>query len=194
MFKSNNLIASFAMLFLISSCGSENDSTAPDENKRGSGNGVPTEPAPEPKKKPKPSANNDDQTNTNNNPDTATTPDTPEPIFDAKGTYTSENKSFTLKLDWLKKPGVSELEHLRITFANRDRTLPEKVEAVKFLPFMTIHGHPGATRRQTVTSENQDNTYIVQGFSFTMSGPWDLIVTATINGKQDKLVIPVEVP
>lgn len=70
--------------------------------------------------------------------------------------------------------------------------LPTSLTVQEIFPYMKVHGH-GAPDDQ-ITFKIEGNTVTVSKIAFTMSGPWELHVKATVNGQSEELEIPVVVP
>jgi hypothetical protein len=115
-------------------------------------------------------------------------------LFTAGQSIQSKNKKFQMKILWLDGPTVGEPSTVEILIGDKERKAPTTVEELEFLPFMTIHGHPGALRRMEIEQDDELlYKYKATGFYLTMSGPWDLIVNATVNGNRDEAVYSFDV-
>lgn len=79
-----------------------------------------------------------------------------------------------------------------IEITTPDGQVPTSLTVQDIFPYMKIHGH-GAPDDQ-ITFKIEGNTVTVSKIAFTMSGPWELHVKATVNGQSEELEIPVEVP
>ncbi len=101
-------------------------------------------------------------------------------------------------LEWRTGPEVSgdSLDQIRnscvIEISTNKGTNPESLSVQRVFPYMKIHGH-GAPDKQVVFSV-ADNRVIVDKIAFTMSGPWELHVDATVDGQREKVEIPIVVP
>lgn len=113
-------------------------------------------------------------------------------VFDEESSTLSKNKHFSISIEWLKGPtvGFSKTNAALVTVANGERQLPSSVTDFTFLPYMTVHGHPGALKKMKVVKyEGLENVYHAYDWYFTMPGQWDLTVTAVVDGKADEAVI-----
>lgn len=109
------------------------------------------------------------------------------------GATFSKNSVFQVKLDWETGPVNEDPSAVRISIYDTDGKFSDNITGFSFLPFMTVHGHPGSTKMMTLETESP-GIYIVRDFYFTMAGSWDLIIKASIGGTDDEVVIGVEVP
>jgi hypothetical protein len=73
-----------------------------------------------------------------------------------------------------------------------DGQLPTSLSVQDIFPYMKVHGHGAPDDQITFTIEG--NKITVSKIAFTMSGPWELHVKATVNGQTEELEIPVVVP
>jgi hypothetical protein len=120
---------------------------------------------------------------------------TAEKIFLADEGVEADNGAFSVKAEWVAGPSATEENRLKLVFATRERSLPSSTKIEKFLPWMTVHGHGAPMRSIKVTANKEhENVFLVEGLYLIMSGPWDLFITAQINGKPGKATVKVEVP
>lgn len=120
-------------------------------------------------------------------------PQVSEPGTPVDGAIFSKNRTFQVKLDWITGPINEDPSSVKVSLFNLDGAPAEDAANFSFLPFMTVHGHPGSTKMMSVETE-KPGVYKVQDFYFTMAGPWDLIIKATIGGAADEAVIGVDIP
>ena len=111
----------------------------------------------------------------------------------------AKGKFFHAKiLRWTTGPEVSgdSLDTINnacvIEITTLEGQLPTNLSVQDVFPYMKVHGH-GAPDDQ-ITFKIEGNTVTVSKIAFTMSGPWELHVKATVNGQSEELEIPVEVP
>lgn len=81
-----------------------------------------------------------------------------------------------------------------IFFKPDGRTPADRVKLLKFEPWMTIHGH-GTYMDEQEFQNDAELKYLVhvRHVMFTMPGPWDLRVTAEVDGAVDTQIISVTV-
>lgn len=109
------------------------------------------------------------------------------------GGYTSENNSFVVKLSFEQGPAVSSENIAQLDLATVDGKPFETLTDVEVKPWMAVHGHGAPMSKLKVTALST-TSFKVTGLYFTMSGPWQLIVTAIANGKKDSAKVSIEVP
>ena len=112
---------------------------------------------------------------------------------DAEGIL-SKAGHFVVKLEW---PGGAKAEQYiqaRLAFATASRVRPDSVTGIVFDPQMPSMGHGTATEDQVITAVGDSVwDFKVDGVYFIMDGPWEINVTAVVNGQLDTAAIPVEV-
>lgn len=117
-----------------------------------------------------------------------------EGLFDESSAFYSAHRIFSAAITWEDGPKVGYCQ-IKLILGNPNRLAPESIELVKFEPFMTVHGHGGSLRKMTTTKvDGEPSSYRIAMFYLTMSGPWDLNITAQVDGQEDTLVIPIKVP
>lgn len=100
-------------------------------------------------------------------------------------------------VQWQRGPQVSEdispesLSKCEIEITTLDGQVPAALSVETAYPYMKIHGH-GAPSGQ-ITRTLQGNRLTVDNIMFTMSGPWELRVKASVNGQTEELELPVVV-
>lgn len=98
---------------------------------------------------------------------------------------------------WEQGPRVSEGDFDRNAFVmeivDEHGALPASFSLGDVVPFMKIHGH-GVPRAFAPKLSVDGNRVRVTELGFIMAGPWQIVVSATVNGRSGKLEIPVEVP
>jgi hypothetical protein len=102
--------------------------------------------------------------------------------------------AFSVRLLWLDGPNVSRNSTLRLSFFAPGGEPATTVADVSVRLWMTTMVHGGGDAQQkTHWVEGVASDVVVDNFSFTMGGPWDVHVKATVNGQADEAVIPVTV-
>tara|TARA_B100000902_G_scaffold354722_1_gene367096 strand:+ start:154 stop:591 length:438 start_codon:yes stop_codon:yes gene_type:complete len=103
-----------------------------------------------------------------------------------------QNQIFKVQAQWLEGPFVGQASKVDVQIFELDDSLPESVEDFDFLPYMEIHGHPGSTRKMRIESTSEKNRFLVSGFTLIMPGPWELWVTAVVNGNKGRVSLSFE--
>ena len=97
---------------------------------------------------------------------------------------------------WSAGPSVTLGEAGRnafeITLAREDGTAPDSVFVAEVFPYMKVHGH-GSPRAYQPVVVVVGSVVNVTRLGFVMEGPWEVVVRATVDGRQDTVEIPVEV-
>jgi hypothetical protein len=115
-------------------------------------------------------------------------------IADHIGTV-STNNNFMAHLKWTTEIKAENLVSAQLTFAKLNRTAPESVKELVFDPQMPSMGHGTSVADQVLTPEVGKNYIVnVEGIYFIMGGPWEIIVTADVDGVKDTVTFPVQVP
>lgn len=108
-------------------------------------------------------------------------------------------EKYNYDLEWLLGPnvGADQSNSLRLNFVPRNQNEQKNknqdlmVQFFDLSIFMKIHGHGGLDRHQYI--ENEENSFLVGGFHFTMNGPWELNIKTVIDGVSYFFEIPVSV-
>jgi|GEM_PF-588330 len=114
---------------------------------------------------------------------------------DAEGVM-SKAGHFVVKLDWPDGAKAEQYIKARLAFATADRFRPETVTDIVFDPQMPSMGHGTATEDQVISAVGDGRPaweFQVDGVYFIMDGPWEINVTAVVNGLMDTAAIPVDV-
>ncbi len=112
---------------------------------------------------------------------------------DAEGIL-SKGGHFVVKLTWPEGAKAEQYIKARLAFATAARFRPETVSGIVFDPQMPSMGHGTATEDQVVSAVGESVwDFQVDGVYFIMGGPWEINVTAVVNGQLDTAAIPVEV-
>jgi hypothetical protein len=110
----------------------------------------------------------------------------------------STNALFRAQIvSWQKGPQVTKSDdtrnELQVKILGPNGADPEKVEVLNLFPYMKVHGH-GVPKSFEPKWEVQGNVIQVKQLGFIMSGPWEVNIKARVNGVEDTIEIPVEVP
>lgn len=112
---------------------------------------------------------------------------------EAKGRYFSARITRWAVGPEVSGDSISEINNsCEIEITTPSGGIPESTSIQAVFPFMKVHGH-GAPDEQ-ITTSLQGNKLTVSKIAFTMSGPWELHIQATVDGKYEELEIPVVVP
>ncbi len=103
----------------------------------------------------------------------------------------SKDRQFAVKAEWIDGPRVGYCK-VRIRVMNPELTEYVEAEDFDFLPYMSIHGHPGAIKKMKVNKEALGQ-YYAEDFYLTMTGPWELFIDVKIAGKSDRATVEFEV-
>jgi len=99
--------------------------------------------------------------------------------------------------EWQSGPQVTQNESTRnafsIEFATKTGHKPTSLDSIQVTPFMKIHGH-GVPRAYLPVWNVEDHLVHITQLGFIMAGPWQIIVRARVNGIEDSIEIPIEVP
>lgn len=107
----------------------------------------------------------------------------------------SEQAAFRLAVEWLEGPAISETNRCRLVFFDKQGQAAHTVSGVKLKQWMKSMNHGAATIDLELSHEaERADAVLVSGLYFSMGGPWELLVSATVNGTTDKIEYAVEVP
>lgn len=115
------------------------------------------------------------------------------------GTHLTESKNgkFILNVTWIEGPygatGAYPEEYYskaKMEFLRFDKKQPVSVEVLKVHPWMKIHGH--GTDVVPKVNKIEANIFELSDVYFTMLGPWELNVTAKVDGYEDTIEVKVE--
>jgi hypothetical protein len=110
----------------------------------------------------------------------------------------SRNALFRAQIvSWQKGPQVTKSDETRNEFQVKvlspNGADPEKFEVLDLFPYMKVHGH-GVPKSYAPKWEVQGSVIQVKQLGFVMSGPWEVNIKVRVNGAEDTIEIPVEVP
>jgi len=122
--------------------------------------------------------------------------------FVSCGSNNTEEKEpkFAVLSEWKAGPSVAQSTPLEdyiyskveITLLTKDKKAPKSVELIQVKPWMKIHGHGSPSTPKV--REIYANVFEVSNIHFNMSGPWELQVSAIVDGVRDTVEVNVEVP
>jgi hypothetical protein len=116
------------------------------------------------------------------------------PVFGENEGVLSRAGHFAVKIEWPAGAKAEEYIKARLTFATGARLKPASVTGIVFDPQMPSMGHGTVTDDQVLTSVGDSGyEFQVAGVYFIMGGPWEIDVTAIVNGQMDTAAVPVEV-
>ncbi|MEI8026684.1 MAG: hypothetical protein WCI18_10080 [Pseudomonadota bacterium] len=123
--------------------------------------------------------------------DNKTSPDSAvEAIF-----YTSQNQTYKAKLVFDGK--IKSVESLTADFIMEPNNgaILDSVSLESFKPTMPSMGHGTDTSNLAFEPSTQIKDRVkVKGIWFNMGGPWEISISAKLNGVSDQVTIKVEVP
>ena len=107
----------------------------------------------------------------------------------------SANGKFIAHLKWTSEIKAEDFVSVQLTFAKLNRTAPNSVKDLVFDPQMPSMGHGTSVLDQVFKPEDGKH-YVIngEGIYFIMGGPWEIIVTAIVDGVKDTVTFPVQVP
>lgn len=111
-----------------------------------------------------------------------------------EGSVFSKTKAYVVKVETSAALVPEAFQTIQLHFTDANGVAAESVSDVTLKPWMTIHNHGTATKKLKLTPvEGKPDVIEVTNLWFTMGGPWDLLITATVNGTADDAILPVEV-
>jgi hypothetical protein len=109
--------------------------------------------------------------------------------------HTSDESKFSAQIEWLVGPVANEFSTARVNFNLSDGAVIRSIDAVVFDPQMPSMGHGTETEYQKIEPvAGEPGSIIVEGIYFIMGGPWEILLTASVNGQMDRVRLPVDVP
>jgi hypothetical protein len=121
--------------------------------------------------------------------------DKPETILKEGEGQVSKGGKFIVKLEWLSDAKAERFVKARLTFATPQRTKASSVSAIIFDPQMVSMGHGTSVKDQVISAEaNSKHILTVDKVYFIMGGPWEIRVTAEVDGAIDTATINVDIP
>jgi hypothetical protein len=121
-----------------------------------------------------------------------------------EGATWSDGQGFQIVPTWVEGPAANAWSTLRLAvFDPRGEAAPA-VEITEVKPWMSVHGHGAPVKKMTVARDTAEplssaptHVWLVDKLFFTMSGDWELLVTATVAGatpESQVAELKVEVP
>lgn len=107
----------------------------------------------------------------------------------------SDNKSFSTKIEWVEPLKAETYLSAEIKFKTADNSAITSLSVTKFDPTMPSMGHGTSTDAQVIGEASANDKQVkISGVWFNMSGAWEIAITASVNGKNDTVKIPIMVP
>ncbi len=107
----------------------------------------------------------------------------------------SKNGTFFLKMDWTTGPKSAATSAATLSFYDANHHQAISVDSVAVVPWMTTMGHGTAMKDQKIVPvAGQVGHFTIDGIYLIMGGPWDIRVTATVNGSVDTATVAVTAP
>ncbi len=108
--------------------------------------------------------------------------------------FQSSNALFNVQETWLQGPSSISENTLLLKFQDAQGNPIQGVKVLKVSPWMKIHGHgaPEGGIRFAAT-ETLGSEWKVEGLEFTMTGPWELRVEASVGEVTDFVEVTVDV-
>lgn len=105
----------------------------------------------------------------------------------------SQAKVFGIKWTWVGEPKAEVPAHASLTFATPDGAPPASVAEIVIDPWMPSMGHGTYTDDQTIAPvPGMPGAYLVDGLYFIMGGPWEIRVSAVVNGVKDGVTVKAD--
>ena len=106
----------------------------------------------------------------------------------------SSNKIFGIKWTWDSKPRAETPASAVFQVVTPEGGTPESVTDIGIDPWMPSMGHGTFKDDQKITQvTSSPSTYRIDGLYFIMGGPWEIRVSATVNGSKDQAGIKVDI-
>lgn len=106
----------------------------------------------------------------------------------------SARSTFGLNWSWISPVKSENLLEAEFTLVPPTGQSLTSIESLKIEPWMPSMGHGTSTREQKISPvDGQVGKYKVSGIYFIMAGPWEIRLTATVNGSPDKASLKVQV-
>lgn len=106
----------------------------------------------------------------------------------------SARSTFGLTWSWVSPVKSEQLLEAEFTIVPPTGQSLSSVENLKIEPWMPSMGHGTSTRDQKISPvDGQLGKFKVSGIYFIMAGPWEIRLTATVNGTPDKAFLKVQV-
>ena len=105
-------------------------------------------------------------------------------------TRVSSSGIFTVTIDsWMKPLKLGRMHAWQAEIKSSDGK-PVIGASIKIGGGMPIHNH-GFPTQPVMTSEKEPGLYILEGFKFSMRGPWIIYLDITANGKTDSVAFDI---
>ena len=119
--------------------------------------------------------------------------DTDLKVLPPDNSLSSSQGAFRARLIFESGPFVTQESVVRVEFSDPLFHAPLSIQEMTVKPWMSVHGHGAPTRNIRLETVNAYSVRVF-GLVFIMSGPWELQITARINGQSDLVVLPLSVP
>ena len=107
-----------------------------------------------------------------------------------KMTRTSGEGHFTVTIEsWLKPLKLGRMHAWTAEIRDADGK-PVTTASIKVGGGMPIHNH-GFTTEPVMTKELEPGKYLLEGFKFSMGGPWVIFLDITASGKTDSVAFDI---
>lgn len=104
------------------------------------------------------------------------------------------NRKISLSLAWSANLVAENFLGAKLKFAVSDQSKIEKVTISKFKPWMPTMGHGTYTEKQKIIVTPEDPAVLtVENVYFTMGGPWEIEISAVVDGQPFDTKLPVNV-
>jgi len=107
----------------------------------------------------------------------------------------SKNSTFFVIMDWTTGPKSAATSAATLSFYDANHHQPISVDSVAVAPWMTTMGHGTSMKDQKIVPvAGQVGRFTIDGIYLIMGGPWDIRVTAKVNGSMDTATVAVTAP
>ncbi len=112
------------------------------------------------------------------------------------GEFPSDHGQYFASLNWLQGPTFGAYSRAELIIGNAEQKAASTVTDLQVLPWMKIHGHGSGKMQPTLRLKDpaQPHIFIIENIYFVMSGPWELRISATVEGISDSMEVGVVVP
>ncbi len=111
----------------------------------------------------------------------------------------SKQGLFRVQVEWQAGPGFAKESKFesraKIVFLSSDGQPCPTCRPLKIWPWMKIHTHgTGKVKPRWKQVPDELGAYLVSNIKFTMTGPWELMIEAELEGRKDTLEWVLSVP
>lgn len=105
-------------------------------------------------------------------------------------TRISSDGHFTVTIEsWMKPLRLGRMHAWEASVKDSDGK-PVKDLEIKIGGGMPIHNH-GFPTQPIMTKESKPGTYVLEGFKFSMGGPWVIYLDITVDGNKDSVAFDI---